>query len=310
MSDPFEKSHTPVAGQVEQLAEDVRAVTAPNPSPMTYTGTRSYLVGNGKLALIDPGPDDPVHHRALVQALRPGEEITHILVTHAHLDHSPLADRLSDETGAKVYGFGPAHAGRSDVMARLSETGGLGGGEGIDAGFDPDVEMSHGDVLEGNGWALETIHTPGHLSNHLCFRLRDAVFSGDHVMGWASSLVSPPDGDLTDFMASLRILQGAWDRVYFPGHGAPVRDPGRLVGHLIAHRQEREAQILHALSARALTPAEITADLYRDVPEYMHPAAMRNVLAHLIDLTVREEVAPVADLTADAAFRRLSRAAP
>ena len=173
---------------------------------MTYWGTNTYVVGEGRVAVIDPGPADPAHLQAILDGLSKGEEVSHILVTHAHLDHSPLARPLSEATGAPVLAYGDALAGRSDVMAALVADGLTSGGEGVDAGFTPDETLTDGDMIQGDGWQLEALWTPGHFANHLCFALGDAVFTADHVMGWASSLVSPPDGDLTAFMASCRTL--------------------------------------------------------------------------------------------------------
>ncbi|RMF39185.1 MAG: MBL fold metallo-hydrolase, partial [Alphaproteobacteria bacterium] len=262
---------------------------------MTFTGTRSYIVGEGEVALIDPGPDDPAHHAALMAALAPGERITHILVTHTHCDHSPLATTMARETGAMLYGFGPHGSGMQPRMRALVDTGAdLGGGEGADRRFRPERALEDGQTVAGRGWALTALHTPGHLSNHLCFVLEDTgvVFSGDHVMGWASTLISPPEGDLTDFMSALRRLRArAGDRLYLPGHGAPVTEPHRLVDHIIAHREGRERQILAALAEAADTITGLTARIYADIDPKLHPAAARNVLAHLVDLVERGEVA-------------------
>jgi glyoxylase-like metal-dependent hydrolase (beta-lactamase superfamily II) len=290
---------------VERLGDDLRVVTAPNPGPMTLDGTRTYLLGRGAVAVIDPGPDDPAHLAAVLAALDPGERVSHILVTHAHLDHAPLARALSAATGAPVLAFGPAHAGRSPVMAALAAEGGLGGGEGVDAAFAPDILLADGETVAGAGWTLRALHTPGHLSNHLCLSWveGDALFSGDHVLGWSSTLVSPPDGDLSDFMASLHRLRGRPERVYLPGHGPPVADPQAAVADLIRHRLGREAQILAALGDRPQGVADLVAAIYRDVDPRLHGAAGRNVLAHLIDLTGRGLARPEGPLSASARFR-------
>ena len=200
--DPEILKFDPKAGDPETLAIGLRRVLAPNPSPMTFRGTNTYLVGERELAVIDPGPDSDSHLEALLAALTPGQSISHIVVTHAHIDHSPLAAQLAKRTGAKIWAFGDASAGRSPVMQDLASQGLAGGGEGVDAAFQPDQIVGHGDQISGDGWTLDAIHTPGHFGNHLAFGWNDVCFTGDHVMGWASSLVSPPDGDLTDFMAS------------------------------------------------------------------------------------------------------------
>ncbi|MEO1549729.1 MAG: MBL fold metallo-hydrolase [Pseudomonadota bacterium] len=295
MASPFTTDHTPAIGAAQPLAPGVRVITAPNSGPMTFTGTCSYLVGTTACALIDPGPDLPAHRDAILAALGPGQTISHILVTHAHLDHSPLATRLGAELGVKTYAFGVATDGRSAVMARLAQQGGVGGGEGLDEAFTPDVTLADGDVVEGEGWALRALHTPGHLASHLSFALGDLLFSGDHIMGWASTLVSPPDGDVGQFMASLDKVEAQGFARLLPGHGPVVEKPGPLIAHLRDHRRAREAQILAHLAKGPATPQGLTALIYTDVPKALHGAAARNVLAHLIDLVARGEVRVAGD---------------
>lgn len=304
-SSPFDLDHRPATGQAVELEPGVVVVAAPNPGPMTFTGTNTYLVGDESLAVIDPGPDDPAHEQALLAAIA-GRPVSHILVTHSHVDHSPLARRLAATTGAPVLGFGTAREARSPLMAALAAQADLGGGEGIDAGHAPDHRLEDGARIEGEGWTLVALHTPGHLADHLCFALeeREVLFTGDHVMGWATTLVSPPDGDLTRFMASLDRLRQREDRVYFPGHGGPVRDPRGMVEHQIAHRRMRESQILDALATGADTAAGLARRIYRDVDPRLLPAAERNVLAHLLDLAERGLVAPQEALSARARFAR------
>lgn len=285
-------SAPPRSGEAVEIQPDLRVVLAPNPSPMTGAGTNSYLIGAGDVALVDPGPDDPRHLAALLRALRSGDRIAAILVTHAHADHSPLARRLSAQTGAPMLAFGDARAGRSSRMAALGPD--LGGGEGVDAAFVPDRSLACGDTVSGRGWTIAALHTPGHMGNHLCFRWGDVVFSGDHVMDWASTLVSPPDGDMTDYMTSLDRLEKAGARRLLPGHGAPVEHPAARISVLRAHRLDREAQILDALGTGPADCIALAARLYTDTPVSLHRAASRNVLAHLIDLQARGRVAPVA----------------
>ncbi len=285
------------------LAAGLRRVLAPNPSPMTFRGTNSYIVGEGRVAVIDPGPALPEHMDNLLRALAPGETVSHILVTHSHVDHSPLAAPLSRRTGAPVFAFGNSTQGRSAVMRVLAETGLAGGGEGVDGDFEPDVRLRDGESLCAEGWSIEAIHTPGHMGNHLCLRWGDAVFTGDHVMGWASSLVSPPDGDLSDFMASLDRLERLRARRFYPGHGAPVADPAARIRWLRAHRRSREAEILDALAAGPADSAALARRIYRDLAPALLPAARRNVFAHLVDLQARGRVAPEGRLAADAVFR-------
>lgn len=278
---------TPAPGAIEVMEPGIRRILAPNPSPMTYLGTNTYILGDGAVAVIDPGPADAAHIDAILGALAPGERISHILLTHSHIDHSAGVPALAAATGAPVYAFGDSLAGRNPVIAALE---GVGGGEGIDRSFAPDEVLADGAVLAGDGWSVTALWTPGHMGNHLCFAAGDAVFSGDHVMGWATSMVSPPDGDLTAFMTSLQKLQGRNDRVFYPAHGAPVLSPEARLAELLAHRRGREAQILQALESGAATPHALTARIYTEVPKALLPAAERNVMAHLIDLHTREIV--------------------
>lgn len=270
-------------GEVQLLAPGLRLVLAPNPSPMTFRGTNSYVLGEGAVAVIDPGPADPAHLRALLAALAPGERVSHILVTHAHLDHSPLARPLAEATGAPVLAFGSATAGRSAAMARLAAKG-LAGGEGVDAGFAPDVVLRDGAEVEGDGWRLRALHTPGHFGNHMSFLWGDAVFAGDTVMGWSSSLVSPPDGDMGAYMASLDRLAELGARRLYAGHGDPVADPAARIAALAAHRRAREAAIREALAAGPADAGTLARRIYTDTPAPLLPAATRNVIAHLLDL--------------------------
>ncbi len=291
----------PPAGRPRELEPGLVTVLAPNASAMTYWGTNTYLLGQGALAVIDPGPDDPAHLAALLAAIgdRP---VSHILVTHAHTDHSPLAPVLAARVGAPVLAFGPADAGQSAVMRRLAADGLTGGGEGVDARFAPDISLADGAVITGEGWQITALHTPGHMGNHLCFDWQGRVFTGDHVMGWASSLVSPPDGDLTQFMASCATLAGRGAKIFHPGHGAPVTDPAGRLEWLIGHRRARESQILAALDAGPADVAELTARVYTDVAPHMWPMARRNVFAHLVDLAGRGRVLARPALAIDAEF--------
>ncbi|MBL4806308.1 MAG: MBL fold metallo-hydrolase [Rhodobacteraceae bacterium] len=304
MKPPFNLIHSPEIGVVEHVTDGLRVVTAGNASPMTFTGTRTHILGEGDVAVIDPGPDDPSHFAALCTALN-GQRVSHVIVTHSHVDHSPLAKRLAQKFDAPVLGFGPSHAGRSAVMDTLARQGGLGGGEGIDADFAPDVLLEHGAIIEGNGWSLEAIHTPGHLSNHLCFAWlgNDALFSGDHVMGWATTLVSPPDGDLTQFMESLRKLQNRPEHTYYPGHGAPLLEAHNMLDYLLAHRLGREDQILAELVSGPTDIQNITTKIYSDIDQRLLPMASRNVLAHIIDLVERGRVQPLGALRVDSQFQ-------
>ncbi|WP_298262089.1 MBL fold metallo-hydrolase [uncultured Litoreibacter sp.] len=297
-----EPADTRIVGKPIRLADGLRCILAPNASAMTFTGTNTYLLGTRDIAVIDPGPPDDAHMSAIMDALDASQRISHIVVTHSHIDHSPLAMVLAQVTGAKVYGFGPSSAGRAPVMSSFSD---LGGGEGIDATFMPDVKLAHNDRIQGSDWSLTALHTPGHMGNHLCFHWEQgrALFSGDLVMGWATSMVSPPDGHLTDFMTSLEMLasrQG--DETYYSGHGLPVSDPAARVAELLTHRRKRESQILDALQVNPMTPKELTARIYTDVNPALLPAAERNVIAHLIDLHQRNQVKPEETLSATSRF--------
>ncbi|GAA6175193.1 MBL fold metallo-hydrolase [Sulfitobacter pacificus] len=294
----------PAIGIAEELEPGLRRIVAPNPSPMTYRGTNTYLLGTRGLVVIDPGPASDSHLTAILDAVGPDQRITHIIVTHTHLDHSPLARPLANACGAQIHAFGDATAGRSPVMQTLAESGLMGGGEGIDGAFSPDHLLADGAVVQGDGWQLEALHTPGHIGNHLSLAWGDACFTADHVMGWASSLVSPPDGDLTDFMASCAKLASREWRVFYPGHGAPVTETAARLAWLVSHRTSREAAILQALEAGPATAHNIARQVYAETPAALVGAATRNVLAHLVDLTGKSRVEPLGPLHAEAEFQR------
>jgi glyoxylase-like metal-dependent hydrolase (beta-lactamase superfamily II) len=295
----------PIIGIAETLESGVRRIIAPNPSPMTYRGTNTYIVGTSDLAVIDPGPESDTHLQAILDAVGAEQKITHIIVTHTHLDHSPLARSLAAATGATILAFGDATAGRSDAMKALAASGMVGGGEGIDVDFQPDQTVEDGDLINGSDWQLEVIHTPGHIGNHICLSWNDLCFTADHVMGWASSLVSPPDGDLTDFMESCAKLEDYDWRVFYPGHGAAINDPSERLDWLIDHRLNREAAILDLLEDAPATARELAKAIYTDTPPALLRAATRNVLAHLIDLVGQTEVSAIGAVSEDAQFLRL-----
>lgn len=298
------ESFNPPVGQAECLEPQLRRVLANNPSPMTYRGTNTYLLGAGDIAVIDPGPDSAAHLAAILSALETGETISHIFVTHSHVDHSPLAARLSKVTGAPVLAFGDSSTGQSPIMQSLAQAGLAGGGEGVDPDFAPDILLTDQQTVAGKTWSLTALHTPGHFGNHLSFAWGDALFSGDLVMGWASSLVSPPDGDLSDFMASCERLAAQSWRVFHAGHGAPVTNPAERLAWLIAHRRGREAQILSALNDAPATAKSLTAQIYSDTPAALLPAAERNVFAHLVDLQQKSQITAITSLSATALFAR------
>ncbi|WP_033922373.1 MBL fold metallo-hydrolase [Sphingomonas sp. 37zxx] len=260
------------------LAPLVARVLAPNPSPFTHTGTQTHLVGRETLAVIDPGPDDPRHLAALLAAID-ARPVTAIVITHTHRDHSPLSRALKAATGAPIIGCAPL------AMEDL--------GPRADAAFDfdyaPDRVLADGEAIAGDGWTLEAVATPGHTSNHLAFALpqAEALFSGDHVMGWSTTIVSPPDGDMTAYMASLEKLMQREDRVYYPGHGEAIDNPRRLVRGMLGHRKQREGQILRLLHAGTGDVPAMVERMYAGIDRRMWPAAERSVLAHLIDLARR-----------------------
>jgi glyoxylase-like metal-dependent hydrolase (beta-lactamase superfamily II) len=265
----------------------VRRLLAHNPSPFTFTGTGTFVVGQGTVAVIDPGPADPAHIKALIDSLA-GETVSHIVITHTHMDHSPAAPALAAATGARIVGCAPLVL--SDDGPRADA--------GFDASYAPDRVMSEGDSVSGPGWTLTAVATPGHTSNHLCFALEEekALFTGDHVMGWSTTVVAPPDGDMAAYMASLAKLLDRDDVLYHPTHGEPVSDPQRFVRGLITHRKQRENQILKLLGEAPQTIAAMVAVMYAMVDKRLHPAAGRSVLAHLIDLEARDRVARDSDV--------------
>jgi glyoxylase-like metal-dependent hydrolase (beta-lactamase superfamily II) len=263
-------------GRAEQVAPNVRRLLAANPSPFTYEGTQTYVVGRGEVAVIDPGPDLADHVDSILAACK-GERIAAILCTHTHRDHSPASRAVAAATGATIVGCAP--------LAIEDD------GPRADAAFDfdylPDRVLGDGERLEGDGWALEAVATPGHTSNHLCFALGDVLFTGDHVMGWSTTVVSPPDGDMTLYMESLDLLLGREDRIYLPAHGPAVDNPHGHVRRLVGHRRMREKQILAQLGAgEGRIPVMVEA-MYRDIDPRLHPAAGRSVLAPLVDLQRR-----------------------
>ena len=270
-------------GEVEPLEPLVRRVLAPNGSPFTYTGTQTYLVGGPDgVAVIDPGPAEADHLAALERAIG-GAPVVAILCTHTHRDHSPAAAPLAERTGAPVVGCAPL----------ALDTGGPRADAPFDRTYAPDTVLADGDQVSGPGWTLTAVATPGHTSNHLCFALEGtgALFTGDHVMGWSTTVVAPPDGDMADYMASLDKLRARGDRVYYPAHGPAVGNPRQLVRGMIGHRRQRERQIRKLLGESPQDIAAMVPRMYKGVNEYLWPAAGLSVLAHLIDLERRGVVA-------------------
>ncbi len=281
MADPaFNLEFQPAYGTAVKVAENVQRLTVNNPSAFTFHGTNSYIVGDHSVAVIDPGPADEVHFQALLRALE-GREVTHIFVSHTHRDHSPLAKRLKAATGAVTVAEGPhraarpLHAGERNPFA-----------ESADSDFVPDLALGDNESVTGDGWALTALHTPGHTANHAAFALdRDGiVFSADHVMAWATTIVAPPDGAMSDYMASLDRLLERDDRLFLPGHGGPVNDPAAFMRGLRTHRRMREKAVLTRIKAGDRTIAEMVKVIYRSTDPRLHGAAALSVLAHIEDL--------------------------
>ncbi|XBQ14995.1 MAG: MBL fold metallo-hydrolase [Oceanicaulis sp.] len=283
MTIPFVRDFTFEYGQPDRLSALVRRVIAPNPGPFTFTGTGVYIIGEGEVAVIDPGPAIAEHEAALDAALK-GERVTHVLVTHHHLDHSPLAHTLAKKHGAKVHAMSPKGSAPEGGEVRMEA--------GDDLSFRPDVEIEDGDVFTGPGWTLRALHTPGHTSNHVCYALEEerTLFSGDHVMGWSTSVVSPPDGSMGDYIAQLERIRALDFKVIRPTHGTAIEDPRPFLDAYIAHRRDRERQILAQLQAGRTQIKAMVAEMYKDVDPRLHPAAAHSVLAHMIYLVEQGRV--------------------
>lgn len=287
MANPdFNRAFEPAYGQAVPVAPGVQRITVNNPSAFTFHGTNSYIVGNKSVAVIDPGPEDDAHFSALMTALE-GREVTHILVSHTHRDHSPLSRRLKEATGAIVVAEGPhraarpLHAGETNPFAESS-----------DMAFRPDIALADAQAIEGDGWRLTGVHTPGHAANHMAFALEDTgiLFSADHVMAWATSIVAPPDGSMADYMASLDKLISRRDRLLLPGHGGPVRKPISFMRALKTHRRMRERAVLGRIRAGDTNILDMVKVIYRDTDPRLHGAAALSVLAHIEDLIERGEI--------------------
>ncbi|MGY2047188.1 MBL fold metallo-hydrolase [Methylobacterium sp. JK268] len=296
---PTFSREAPAPGRIEQVSPLIRRLVCPNGGPFTQTGTCTYVVGHDRVAVIDPGPDAPEHHEALRAALAE-EVVTAIVVTHTHRDHSPGARALQAATGAPIVGCGPHRAARA-----------LRGGETalLDAASDrdhrPDQELRDGEGIDGPGWTLRAIATPGHTMNHLAFALaeEEALFSGDHVMGWSTSIVAPPDGAMGAYMDSLDRLKSRGDRTYWPGHGGPVREPQRFVRALAHHRRAREAAILERLAGGPRTIPALVAEIYQGLDPRLTGAAALSVYAHLEDLVARGRALTDGEAALDSLYR-------
>lgn len=268
------------------LAPGLVCIRADNPSPMTGDGTNTYILGDSKLCVIDPGPDDSGHLDRVLCAIGQ-RHVTCILVTHSHKDHSLLAPALSHATGAPVLAYGDSATGRSEEMCALADRGLGGGGEGVDRDFQPDRCLDDGTTIDFGDGQIIAHWTPGHMANHICYQWSDMVFTGDHVMGWAPSLVSPPDGDMRAYMRSLQKLAVLDAEIFYSGHGGPVTDPAARITELLGHRRKRERAILAALQDGPSTIDDLTTKVYTDIGSSLRKAAARNVFAHLVDLHSR-----------------------
>jgi len=284
-------------GRCDQVSPLIRRVIAKNPGPFTYLGTGTYIVGRGNVAVIDPGPDDAAHLQAILDAVK-GERVTHIPITHHHSDHSPLAGPLKAATGASIYGCAVAAPEVAEVSTVRTEAD-------HDLSFRPDVSVCGGATIEGDGWTIEAIPTPGHTSNHICFALleENALFSGDHIMGWSTTVITPPDGDMSAYFESLDRVKARGFATLWPTHGPPVRDVEPFIAGYIAHRRAREAQVVKAVGDGLSTIREMVPVLYAEVDPRLHPAAARSVLGHLIDLVQRGVVATDGAAGPDSVYR-------
>ena len=293
---PVDRTYEAAYGKVVKVSPLIRRVCAENPNAFTFKGTGTYIVGRGKVAVIDPGPLLDAHVEALTTALS-GETVTHILITHTHNDHSPAAAPLKAATGARTYGFGPHGAGKKHDGVDVEEGG--------DMAFRPDVTVHDGDAIKGEGWTFDALYTPGHTSNHICFALREekALFSGDHVMGWSTTVIAPPDGDMAQYFASLEKLTNRDDRLYYPTHGNPIPKPQAFVRTLIEHRQARERQIEACLKRGINRIPDIVAVIYSEIDKKLHAAAAMSVLAHLQHMVATGHAATDGDLRATNEYR-------
>jgi glyoxylase-like metal-dependent hydrolase (beta-lactamase superfamily II) len=299
---PFNRDYALQPGGVDQVRPGVRRVLCSNPSPFTFTGTNSYIIGEGRVAIIDPGPRNEAHAQALLNAVK-GEIVTHIIVTHTHSDHSPNTAAIKAATGATVYAEGPHRASRPRYESEQHSPE-----SGADREFMPDVQVRDGEIIEGDGWALEAVATPGHTANHMAFAWREKnyLFVADHVMGWSTSIVAPPDGSMVDYMASLEKLAGRPEDLYFPGHGPEIPEAQKYVRFLIRHRKAREASILHRLAKGEADIPTLVRAIYIGIDPRLTGAAGYSVLAHLEDLVARGVVATSGDPVISGSYRMAS----
>lgn len=285
-SPSFRTKFDPEHGKAVDIADGIQRITAPNESAFTYRGTNTYLLGSDSVAVIDPGPAIDSHFDLLLETLK-GRTVSHIIVTHTHMDHSPLAAPLKEKTGAPIYAEGPHRNSRELHMGEINSLDAA-----ADRDFKADVIVKHGDMIEGKDWALETILTPGHTQNHACFAIADTnmLFSGDHVMSWATSIVAPPDGSMADYMNSLSVMMERSETIYFPGHGGRLEKAPEFVRALRAHRKMRETAVLSRIRTGDKTIPDIVKVIYKETDPRLHGAAGLSVFAHIEDLVIQNKV--------------------
>tara|TARA_B110000003_G_scaffold50673_1_gene49710 strand:- start:115 stop:1026 length:912 start_codon:yes stop_codon:yes gene_type:complete len=288
-------------GTSVKLQDGLIRLTAPNPSPMTYRGTNTYILGKKELVIIDPGPNSKSHLHNLIETIPPKSKVTHILITHSHLDHSELAPDLSRILDAPTFAFGKALDGQSKQMNNIVKMGLKYEPIGVDHSFKPDYFLKDQEKLVSSEWEIIAHHTPGHLSNHICYQYFDYLFTGDHIMDWSTSVISPPEGDISQFMNSCeKLCKHNWKKFY-PGHGFPVESPNKRLMELMHHRMTREAEIINILRETEATISQITKSVYSDIDKNLITVASRNVKAHLIDLIIKKQV-QVDDISSDNAL--------
>ena len=277
----YNKKFKPNYHEIEKVAENVRRLLAPNPSPFTFHGTGTYIIGNNELAIIDPGPNIDSHIESILKIIHK-KDLVHLFITHTHADHSPAAKIIKEKTNSITYGYGAYPSDRYDTQFE----------EGHDLDFSPDIILKDGDLIKGPNWTIRAIHTPGHTSNHMCYGLEESsiLFTGDHIMGWATTVIIPPDGDMTEYMNSLRKVALLDYQTYYPTHGAPIKEPKKFVKALIAHRKMREQQVIKELFKNSLSIKEMVCKFYKGTDKRLWPAAEKSLLATLISLEIRGKV--------------------
>ena len=287
-----------------ELQDGLMRLIAPNPSPMTSTGTNTYILGRKELLIIDPGPNSEAHLRNIMEVIPNNTKVTHILITHSHLDHSGLAPKLSKILNAPTLAFGTALDGLSNDMKRICKMGLTFETFGIDTEFVPDHFLEDKEKISSLEWEVVAHHTPGHLSNHICYQYLDKLFTGDHIMEWSTSVISPPEGDVSQFINSCEKIYNLHCEKFYPGHGIPVENPSERIVELIEHRKKREAEILNFLKNRDATISQITKKIYLNIDQNLLSVASRNVKAHLVDLIIKKQVT-VDDISSDTAMYSL-----